>query len=341
MNKTKTIFYSIIALLLTLTSCDPAATKVEAELPLPTLSTTEPIYITDTTAISGGVIKSDGETQIIARGVCWATTNPTIANAHSTNGTDIGSFNVRITGLFANTTYYVRAYATTKNGTAYGSVYQITTTPIVLDVDGNVYHAVIIGTQTWLIENLKTTRYRNGDSIGTTYPATKDIYYEATPKYQWAYNGDETNAAKYGRLYTWYAVTDSRNIAPIGWHIPTDAEWKTLETYVSTHLGTSISVSKALASTTNWAKSPFSGHTGNNISCNNYTGFSALPGGDGGGSGTFGWLGYYSFWWSSTAASFSTTSAYCTSLSSDDSYVGGGWSDKSNGFSVRCVRDSN
>ena len=82
------------------------------------------------------------------------------------------------------------------------------------DIDGNVYITVTIGTQVWMVENLKTTKYRNGDLIGTTTPATKDITNETTPKYQWAYNGNESNVDIYGRLYTWYAVTDSRNICP-------------------------------------------------------------------------------------------------------------------------------
>ena len=91
------------------------------------------------------------------------------------------------------------------------------------DIDGNVYdNTVTIGTQIWMTENLRTTRYSNGDSIGTT---TLDISGESTPKYQWAYDGNESNVATYGRLYTWYAVTDSRNVCPVGWHVPSDAEW--------------------------------------------------------------------------------------------------------------------
>jgi uncharacterized protein (TIGR02145 family) len=102
----------------------------------------------------------------------------------------------------------------------------------VTDGDGNIYGKVIIGTQVWLTENLKTTKYRNGDLIGTTTPAGLDIYDEVTPKYQWAYAGNEDNVATYGRLYTWYAITDTRNVCPTGWHVPSDAEWLTLENYL-------------------------------------------------------------------------------------------------------------
>ncbi|NDP20782.1 MAG: hypothetical protein GZ091_06850, partial [Paludibacter sp.] len=78
------------------------------------------------------------------------------------------------------------------------------------DADGNVYTTVTIGTQTWLVENLRTTKYRNGDEIGTTSTPDIDISAETSPKYQWVYRGNEANLANYGRLYTWYAATDPR-----------------------------------------------------------------------------------------------------------------------------------
>ena len=102
----------------------------------------------------------------------------------------------------------------------------------VVDIDGNSYKTVKIGSQEWMAENLKTTKYRNGDSIKTTIPSTLDLTNETSPKYQWAYGGIESNVATYGRLYTWYAVTDSRNVCPIGWHIPSDSEWTILTNYL-------------------------------------------------------------------------------------------------------------
>ena len=94
----------------------------------------------------------------------------------------------------------------------------------VTDIDGNVYKTIIIGVQTWMAENLRTKRYNNGDLIETTTPATLDINAEIIPKYQWAYSGYEDNVATYGRLYTWYTLTDSRKVCPSGWHVPSDAE---------------------------------------------------------------------------------------------------------------------
>jgi uncharacterized protein (TIGR02145 family) len=92
----------------------------------------------------------------------------------------------------------------------------------VKDIDGNNYKTAAIGTQIWMVENLKTTRYNNGDSIGTINPITLDITTESTPKYQWAYDGNENNISTYGRLYTWFAACDIRNVCPSGWHVPTD-----------------------------------------------------------------------------------------------------------------------
>ena len=196
------------------------------------------------------------------------------------------------------------------------------------DIDGNGYNSVTIGTQVWMAENLKTTKYRNGDLIGTTSPVTKDISNESTPKYQWAYDDDKSNVAKYGRLYTYYAVTDSRNICPTGWHVPTDSEWSTLTTYLG---GESVAGGKLReAGTTHWIK-PNSGAT-------NESGFTALPGGYYNNSGKFIFVSGYGYWWSSTE--ISPASAFGRVLSFDYNYVLKSYSNSRDGYSVRCLRDS-
>ena len=201
------------------------------------------------------------------------------------------------------------------------------------DADLNNYTSVTIGTQTWMAENLKTTKYQNGDIIGTTSPATKVISPEATPKYQWAYNGDETKVPKYGRLYTWYTVTDSRSIAPTGWHVATDAEWTTLTKYVSANLGTCISVTKALAATIDWAANATTSELGNN-----YSGFSALSGGAHYGYGPFSNVGYNGYWWSNTEDI--PNYAWYRYLYFGDVNLSRLSFNKSAGYSVRCVRNS-
>ena len=204
-----------------------------------------------------------------------------------------------------------------------------------MDADGNRYAVVQIGEQTWMAENLRTTKYRNGDEIGTTTSTT--IPNDATSKYQWAYVGTKANVNKYGRLYTWYAATDSRYIAPVGWHVASDAEWTTLTDYVSAHLGTSLNVSKALAATTDWTTNSTTGAIGCNLTLNNATGFSALPSGSRYDDGSFYSIGNYGYWWSSTQ--YDTTLAWYRGMGYNYDAVGGGNYSKSNGLSVRCVKD--
>jgi uncharacterized protein (TIGR02145 family) len=199
----------------------------------------------------------------------------------------------------------------------------------VTDIDGNVYKTVTIGNQVWMAEDLKTTRYRNGDLIGTTNPATLDISGESAPTYQWAYAGNERNVATYGRLYTWYASTDSRAIAPAGWHVPTDAEWTALVTFLG---GESVAQGKLKeAGTTHW--------NGPNSDATNESGFTALPGGNRFGDKGFIGLGDFTHWWTSTEhdAKFAWRRVL-----GKDAPMGrtGGWADKKIGWLVRCVREA-
>lgn len=209
--------------------------------------------------------------------------------------------------------------------------------PTVKDIDGNVYHTVKIGTQTWMVENLKTTHYRNGDAIANV---TDNNAWAGLSSGAWCdYNNDEANGTKYGHLYNGYAVFDSRNIAPVDWHVPTDAEWTTLTDYVSAHLGTSLSVGKALATKTDWTASSETGTIGCNLSLNNSTGFSALPGGGRNyGSSTFYYLGNYGTWWGATEVSGRVW--YGLMYYNDSGIYGYGNYGKTDGLSVRCVRDS-
>ena len=207
----------------------------------------------------------------------------------------------------------------------------------VTDIEGNAYQTIKIGNQWWMAENLKTTKYRNGDLIGTTIPATLNIMSENNPKYQWAYDGNETNAATYGRLYSWHAVTDSRNVCPAGWHVPTDAEWHTLVLYLDssallTLYESTIAGGKLKeAGTAHWLSS--------NNGATNESGFTALPGGYRYVNGAFGYVGNCCKWWSSTEASTNDGNALSRVLSDMDSSVGrDGYECKVGGLSVRCLR---
>jgi len=206
----------------------------------------------------------------------------------------------------------------------------------ITDIDGNVYHTVTIGTQTWMVENLKTTHYRNGNPIPNI--TEKATWSALTTGACCDSDNKAANGIKYGHLYNWFAVSDNRNIAPQGWHVATDAEWTILESYVSANLGKSGSVGKALAANTNWESCTKNGQIGNNLLTNNSSGFSALPGGyrnyD---DGSFNNVGYGGYWWSSTEDN--TDYAWGRGMNYCSSYVGRGRNIKQNGFSVRCVRD--
>jgi uncharacterized protein (TIGR02145 family) len=251
----------------------------------PSLTTAKVTNIAISTATSGGNITSNGGDMIIARGVCWSTNQmPTVNDNKTTDSTGVGSFTSNITGLTQATEYYVRAYATNGAGTAYGRQVSFTTLTTglgdilfnpnvaygsVTDIDGNTYRTVQIGTQTWMAENLKTTRFNNGDLIGTTSPATLDLSNEQNPIYQWAYDGKEEYVKNYGRLYTWCAIADSLSVCPTGWHVGSGDDWSTLLDYLG---GDSIAMLKLREiGTTHWENSLL-----NNA---NETGFTALPGG--------------------------------------------------------------
>lgn len=220
-------------------------------------------------------------------------------------------------------------------------------TPIVTvtDIDGYIYHTVKIGTQVWMDENLKVLKYRNGDIIGTTIPDTLDITTGNEPKYQWASCGVEDSVATYGRLYTWYAATDSRNVCPVGWHVPSDAEWTTAEDYLIAHgynfdgTKTGNKIAKAMATKTNWLSSTEIGSVGNNDypDYQNKSGFNALPGGYRNTEGAFLNAGISDDWWCSDDSS--SGNAWFRNLYNSyndvyrDNYA------KGSGFSVRCLKD--
>lgn len=199
---------------------------------MPELTTTEVSSITDSTAVSDGTITSDGGATVTARGVCWGTTQtPTISDSKTTDGDGAGTFTSEITGLVSNTTYHARAYAKNSIGIRYGNTISFVTaapeTSTLTDIDGNIYQTVKIVDQWWMAENLKVTHYRNGDPIPNV-TNNSDWGNLSTGTYC-AYNNDNVNISTYGLLYNWYAVADSRELAPTGWHVPTDEEWKQLE----------------------------------------------------------------------------------------------------------------
>lgn len=206
---------------------------------------------------------------------------------------------------------------------------------MVKDIDGNVYQTITIGSQVWMVENLQTTKYRNGDSI--PYISDSMEWSQLSSGGQCIYYNNQNFGYLYGRLYNWHAVNDPRNIAPEGWHVPTDAEWTVLETYAANHLGTSGSVAIALASTTNWTKFTEENGVGNDLSKNNGLGFTALPGGNRYANGKNDDIGDIGCWWSATDADAST--AWSRGIYCYYATVSRNFDKKECGLSVRCIKD--
>ena len=309
---------------------------------LPSLTTTAITSIGVTTAASGGNIAVAGAGIITARGVCWSTTpTPTISDNLTSDGTGTGVFTSSLTGLAAGTTYYVRAYATNNAGTGYGT--QLVFDTKIADNEGNTYNTVTIGTQVWMKENLATAKYNNGDPIGTT--TSLDISGETTPKYVWAYGDNESNVTTYGRLYTFYAVTDARGVCPTGWHIPSAAEWTTLHDYLTNngfafHNGTDDDIAKSMATTSGWAADPTPSNVGNDQATNNTSGWSGLPGGfRKGNEGIFQEMTLNGYWGSSSEGTIPGSTAWWYNLNAAGPFLYPGDFGPWNGYSIRCLKN--
>jgi uncharacterized protein (TIGR02145 family) len=296
---------------------------------VPVLTTTTITDVTETTANCGGNISSDEGAPVTNRGVCWGTyQNPTIQDNRTSDGTGTGIFMSSITGLTANTTYYVRAYAINSAGTGYGETFLFTTqqeiVTTVTDIDGNVYQAVAIGSQVWMAENLRTTRYDDGSPIPlVTDNAEWSGYY--TRGYCW-YNNDQIAFGNtYGALYKWASIES--NPCPYGWHVPSDDEWTTLTNYMG---GQGEAGGKLKETgTTHW-NSP-------NTGASNESGFTALPGGLRLRNGEFFNVRSEGIWWSSTEYTFEQ--AWIRSISNSSGYLDRYPTFKNDGYSVRCVKD--
>jgi uncharacterized protein (TIGR02145 family) len=195
----------------------------------------------------------------------------------------------------------------------------------VTDIDGNVYQTIKIGDQWWMAENLKVTHFRNGEPL--PYVAAITEWIDLSTPAQCFYFNDSTYLARYGRLYNWYAVEDSRNLAPQGWHIPSLDEWQTLTDDLG---GLEVAGGKLKTTgTTQWLP-PNTGST-------NESGFSAKPGGCRDWTGHWTNVRHYAYFWSLTEAD--TTNAWHLYLCYYYESAVIERYDQRTGFSIRCVRD--
>ena len=325
----------------------------------PTVSTDSVFNITQTSVSCAGKIISTGNGTITERGVCWSTgSTPTIADNKQVDNGTMDVFSVAISNLTAGTIYYASSYATNSAGISYGDIKMFKTVDPPLtatDADGNVYNTIKIGNQIWMLENLRTTKYRNGESVKNITDNAEWsnlLYTDRTPG--WCdYNNDPANGSKYGKLYNWYAVNDQRNIAPVGWHVASSGEWLILLDFLNANgynydgsvSTTGNKLAKSIASKTDWTVSTVQGAPGNNLAKNNTSGFIAFPAGVRSSNGTFYGVGTDTDWWTSTAYNYTTDiKAYNHGMTYNNSYVQEGqrfgtYNTYNFGFSVRCVKD--
>ena len=314
--------------------------KDETSINLPIITTASVTSITSTTANSGGNIISDGGAAIIAKGVCWSTSqNPTVNDSITMEGTGSENFLSTLTGLMTNTQYFVRSYAINSAGIGYGNevsfiLWMGISNDWYRDRQGNLYWLVKIGDQVWLGDNIRSTVFQiDGEDIPLVTDADewKNL---TTPAYCW-FNNDEAQKGR-GALYNWYAVNTGK-LCPSSMHVPTDSDWKKLEMFLGmsqteadAELWRGTTQSSLLKNASAWSNS---GNT-------NISGFSAKPGYFRYGSGVFadyaGSIYEYASWWTSSESS----SEYAINRALDYNSPGvyrNTSQGKNGGHSVRCV----
>ena len=293
-------------------------------------------------AVLGGKVTSDGIQAVTERGVVYGISpSPTVEGSKVASGNGVGAISAKVTGLQNNTTYYYRAYAATSEGIVYGSELSfITYLGEIADIEGNKYFTIQVGDQVWMAENLAWLPSVSPSQEGSE----TDPYY-----YVYDYQGTDVAAAKltdnyktYGVLYNWPAAMEA---CPSGWHLPSDSEWTQLENYLIANgynydgTTTGNKIAKSLAASINWNTDSGTGVIGNNLSLNNKSGFTSLPGGFRDfSSGTFNTVGDLGFWWSITE--YASSYAWYRTLLYFTAYMFRSNTDKAPGFSVRCVRDN-
>ena len=299
----------------------------------PAITTADILVIADTLATSGGEVLSDGGSPVLERGICWNTVkNPTRSasslDPYSISGNGLGSFisTMALAKQSYSLTFYVRAYAINSVGTAYGTELSFSPSKLLIkDVDGNFYHFVKIGTQIWMVGNLRTTKFNDGSIIPYIEEASAWSS-RINSGYCW-YNGDESaNKYIYGALYNWYAV-NSGYLCPVGWHVPADNEWNTLSLYLG---GVTLSGGKLKETGTQHWATPNAGAT-------NETFFAALPGGYRTNTGLFENIGNYGQWWSTTDGTSNVS--YYRYLYYGNSSMISSFVNQRYGLSVRCLKN--
>jgi uncharacterized protein (TIGR02145 family) len=236
-----------------------------------------------------------------------------------------------VAGLTNGTAYTFTVIATNANGNSLPSSASNSVRPhtptTVYDIDGNLYNLVTIGTQVWMSENLKTTKFNNGTVIPTTASDITNTTTYPTSTFQWPVDGNESNVAEYGRLYTFWVASNTLNVCPTGWHVPTDTELETLKTFLGGELVAGGKLKEI--GLVHWA-SPNTGATDD-------FGFTARGGGYRVPDGSFASLNISSYLWSNTVDN--TTLGWGQGMSTNNAVLLRGGYTNNDGVPIRCLKN--
>jgi uncharacterized protein (TIGR02145 family) len=303
------------------------------------LNTSSINYITPKSAFCNGIVTFEGDPPIIKRGFCWDVDPvPDTSDNQWMIDFDVKPYFAEYTHLISNlnpeTTYYVRAFALSEAGISYGNELSFTTLAdlsgtegTVTDIEENIYKTLSIGTQIWMVENLKTTKYNDGNSI----PLVTDAVIWSnltTPAYCWYDNEEAMYKDLYGALYNWYTVNTGK-LCPIGWHVPLEDDWIIIDSYLGGEEVSGIKLKEA--GFEHWILIQ-----GSRIATNE-SGFTSLPSGMRSSSGGFNTIGESNFFWASTNCGL--TGARYRHHDVECDYVTSGCTTITRGFSVRCIKD--
>jgi uncharacterized protein (TIGR02145 family) len=301
--------------------------------------------VTNSTAFSAefrGKIESSGDIPILSRGFCWGFENsPTLYdNFHIEDG-GTGEFQFESQQLNAGKIYHARSFYINEIDTIYGNQVEFETPDYLIfnpeleygtvtDIDGNVYQTIKIGEQTWMAENLRALRYQNGDPVDHETDLNNWGHFQIQNGAYIHYDNNPGKKDIHGVHYNWYAAVDERNIAPVGWHVPTVEDWQKLINFLDPLKTGRYGHMLRETTTSHWY---WDGQFNNSVSSNS-TGFTAIPSGkivtwefmDKG----LGWA----YYWTSTGTWDGSNCVYLF-----DQIIIDSMQPNARGFNIRCVKD--
>lgn len=320
--------FSLIAQTSTDSLTSSASTIIETIRIAQVINTGALLMIGVQQAVITGSINSNQSSDIFSAGICWSTNpHPSLNDLYIACNPDTGNFTIKLDKLSPGTVYFVRAFAEMRNDTLFGEEKAFYTHKknSIMDVDSNFYNIVQIGEQVWLAEDLKTTRFNDGELIPLV-PGHSVWVGISTPAYCWYGNDSVKFSFPRGKLYNWYAVSTGK-ICPIGWHVPSNQEWTALSRFLG---GDSIAGGKLKTPGTIFWRIPNKGAT-------NSTGFSSFPGGYRNGSGIFLYGTIFNNWWSSDEITSEAASGWYVYHAETVLYHQ--ITLKMFGYSVRCIKN--